>query len=168
MLQYLVKRLLGLIPTLALVALLVFLFVHLLPGDPARLAAGPDATPQTVALVRQDLGLDKSLPEQFVRFTTGVLHGDFGRSLRTKRPVNAEIAERFMPTFWLTVTSMAWSVAIGMLIGTLSAVWRNRWPDRLHCKRSYGRGGGLWDRRFRDRQSKRIFRRCARDIRRSG
>ena len=131
MLQYLVKRLLGLIPTLALVALLVFLFVHLLPGDPARLAAGPDATPQTVALVRQDLGLDKSLPEQFVRFTTGVLHGDFGRSLRTKRPVNAEIAERFMPTFWLTVTSMAWSVAIGMLIGTLSAVWRNRWPDRV-------------------------------------
>ena len=54
MLQYLVKRLLGLIPTLALVALLVFLFVHLLPGDPARLAAGPDATPQTVALVRQE------------------------------------------------------------------------------------------------------------------
>jgi len=67
LLQYLVKRLLGLIPTLALVALLVFLFVHLLPGDPARLAAGPDATPETVALVRQDLGLDKSLPEQFIR-----------------------------------------------------------------------------------------------------
>jgi glutathione transport system permease protein len=131
LLQYLVKRLLGLIPTLALVALLVFLFVHLLPGDPARLAAGPDATPETVALVRQDLGLDKSLPEQFIRFTTGVLHGDFGRSLRTKRPVSAEIAERFMPTFWLTVTSMAWSVAIGMFIGTLSAVWRNRWPDRV-------------------------------------
>ena len=131
MLQYLVKRLLGLIPTLALVAVLVFLFVHLLPGDPARLAAGPDATPQTVALVRQDLGLDKSLPEQFIRFTTGVLHGDFGRSLRTKRPVSTEIAERFMPTFWLTVVAMAWSVAIGMLIGTLSAVWRNQWPDRL-------------------------------------
>src|SRR5260370_5939416 len=87
LLQYLVKRLLGLIPTLALVALLVFLFVHLLPGDPARLAAGPDATPETVALVRQDLGLDKSLPEQFVRFTTGWLHGDFGRSLRTTPPV---------------------------------------------------------------------------------
>src|SRR6266403_3304322 len=131
MLQYIVKRLLGLLPTLLIVAGLVFMFVHLLPGDPARLAAGPDATPQTVELVRQDLGLDKSLPEQFVRFTTGVLHGDFGRSLRTKRPVSAEIAERFMPTFWLTVWAMSWSVAIGMLIGTLSAVWRNRWPDRL-------------------------------------
>src|SRR5881296_3400967 len=124
MLQYLVKRLLGLIPTLALVALLVFLFVHLLPGDPARLAAGPDATPETVALVRQDLGLDKSLPEQFVHFIGGTVRGDFGRSLRTKRPVSTEISERFMPTFWLTVAAMAWSVAIGMAIGVLSAVWR--------------------------------------------
>ena len=131
MLQYLIKRLLGLIPTLALVGLLVFMFVHLLPGDPARLAAGPDATPQTVELVRQDLGLDKSLPEQFVRFANGVVRGDFGRSLRTKRPVATEIAERFAPTFWLTVWSMAWSVTIGMTIGVLSAVWRNRWPDRV-------------------------------------
>src|SRR3989442_7864065 len=131
MLQYLVKRLLGLIPTLALVGVLVFLFVHLLPGDPARLAAGPDATSETVALVRQDLGLDKSLPEQFLRFAGGVLRGDFGRSLRTKRPVSTEIAERFMPTLWLTVAAMAWSVAIGMAIGVLSAVFRNRSPDRI-------------------------------------
>jgi glutathione transport system permease protein len=131
MLQYLLKRLLGLIPTLALVGLLVFLFVHLLPGDPARLAAGPDATPQTVELVRQDLGLDKPLPEQFVRFAGGVVRGDFGRSLRTKRSVATEIGDRFAPTFWLTVWSMAWSVAIGMTIGVLSAVWRNRWPDRV-------------------------------------
>ena len=131
MLQFIAKRLLGLIPTLLIVGLLVFMFVHLLPGDPARLAAGADATPETVALVRQDLGLDKSLPQQFVRFATGVLHGDFGKSLRTKRPVATEIADRFMPTFWLTVAAMSWSVTIGMIIGVLSAVWRNRWPDRL-------------------------------------
>ena len=131
MLQYIVKRLLGLLPTLLIVGGLVFMFVHLLPGDPARLAAGPDATPETVALVRQDLGLDRSLPEQFVHFTTGVLRGDFGRSLRTKRPVSTEVAERFLPTFWLTVAAMSWSVVIGMLIGVVSAVWRNRWPDRL-------------------------------------
>src|ERR1700716_481068 len=131
MLQYIFKRLLGLLPTLLIVGVLVFMFVHLLPGDPARLAAGPDATPETVALVRQDRGLDKSLPEQFLRFVTGVVRGDFGKSLRTKRPVSTEIAERFLPTFWLTVWAMAWSVIIGMLIGTLSAVWRNRWPDRL-------------------------------------
>jgi glutathione transport system permease protein len=131
MLQFIVKRLLGLIPTLLIVALLVFMFVHLLPGDPARLAAGADATPETVALVRQDLGLDKSLPQQFLRFATGVLHGDFGRSLRTKRSVSTEIGDRFMPTFWLTIAAMSWSVVIGMIIGVLSAVWRNRWPDRL-------------------------------------
>jgi glutathione transport system permease protein len=131
MLQYLAKRLLGLIPTLLIVGLLVFMFVHLLPGDPARLAAGPEATPETVALVRQDLGLDKSLPEQFLRFATGAMRGDFGKSLRTKRPVASEIGERFMPTFWLTLAAMSWSVAIGMFIGVLSAVWRNRWPDRV-------------------------------------
>jgi len=131
MLQYLAKRLVGLIPTLLIVGVLVFMFVHLLPGDPARLAAGPDATPETVALVRQDLGLDKPLPQQFLRFATGALRGDFGKSLRTKRPVATEIGERFMPTFWLTLAAMSWSVAIGMLIGVLSAVWRNRWPDRV-------------------------------------
>ena len=131
MLQYIAKRLLGLLPTLLLVGLLVFLFVHLLPGDPARLAAGPDATPETVNLVRVDLGLDQPLPQQFARFLNGVVHWDFGRSLRTKRAVATEIGDRFMPTFWLTLWSMAWSVAIGMTIGILSAVWRNRWPDRV-------------------------------------
>jgi glutathione transport system permease protein len=131
MLQYIVKRLLGLIPTLLIVGLLVFMLVHLLPGDPARLAAGPDATPETVQLVRKDLGLDLPLPQQFVRFVTGAVTGDFGRSIRTKRPVAAEIAERFAPTFWLTVWAMAWSVVLGMGIGIVSAVWRNRWPDRV-------------------------------------
>jgi len=131
MLQFIIRRLLGLAPTLAIVAVLVFLFVHMLPGDPARLAAGPDATPQTVELVRKDLGLDKSLPQQFLRFVSGVVQGDFGRSLRTKRPVSTEIADRFMPTLWLTIASMAWSVLFGMIIGIVSAVWRNEWPDRL-------------------------------------
>jgi glutathione transport system permease protein len=131
MLQYILKRLLGLLPTLFLVGLLVFLFVHLLPGDPARLAAGPDANPETVELVRKDLGLDRPLPEQFARFVAGVFQWDFGKSLRTKRLVRTEIADRFMPTFWLTVWSMGWSVLFGMAIGILSAVWRNRWPDRL-------------------------------------
>src|SRR5499427_686996 len=131
MLQYIAKRLLGLAPTLLIVGFLVFMFVHLLPGDPARLAAGMDATPETVELVRKDLGLDLPLHEQFVRFINGVAHWDFGRLLRTKRPVATEIGERFMPTFWLTVWSMVWSVLFGMAIGIVSAVYRNRWPDRL-------------------------------------
>jgi len=131
MLQYIVKRLLGVLPTLLIVALFGFLLVPLLPGDPARLAAGVDATPETVELVRKDLGLDKPLPQQFVRFLSGVIHWDFGTSLRTKRPVAEEIGDRFMPTFWLTVWSMVWSVIIGMTIGIVSAVFRNRSPDRI-------------------------------------
>lgn len=131
MLNYIVKRALGLIPTLLIVGVLVFLFVHLLPGDPARLAAGPEADEATVALVRQSLGLDKPLPEQFLRFVTHAVRGDFGDSLRSRRPVSAEIGERFYPTFMLTLTSMAWAVVFGMVIGVISAVWRNRWPDRL-------------------------------------
>jgi len=109
----------------------VFLFVHLLPGDPARLAAGAEADEATVALVRADLGLDKPLPQQFVNFFKKVVQLDFGVSTRSKRPVSTEIAERFMPTLWLTLASMTWAVVFGMAIGIASAVWRNRWPDRI-------------------------------------
>jgi len=109
----------------------VFLFVHLLPGDPARLAAGPEADSATVELVRKDLGLDRPLHEQFVNFFSNALRGEFGNSLRTKRPVSEEIGDRFMPTLLLTVASMAWAVVFGMAIGIGSAVWRNRWPDRF-------------------------------------
>jgi glutathione transport system permease protein len=131
MVQYFLRRLLGLIPTLFFVGLFVFFFIHLLPGDPARLAAGPDATPETVQLVRQDLGLDRPLPVQFQRFVSDTLRGDFGKSIRTRRLVSQEIADRFMPTLLLTLTSMAWSVLFGLAIGIASAAGRNRWPDRL-------------------------------------
>ena len=131
MLNFIAKRLLGLLPTLFIVAVLVFFFVHMLPGDPARLAAGGEADEATVALVRADLGLDKPLPQQLVSFFGKVVHFDFGMSTRSKRPVSTEIAERFMPTLWLTLASMVWAVIFGMTIGIVSAVWRNRWPDRL-------------------------------------
>ena len=131
MLYYFLKRLLGLLPTLLIVSVLVFLFVHLLPGDPARLAAGQDADEQTVALVRSELGLDRPLPEQFVSYFARLAHGDLGTSLRTRRPVATEIGERLMPTFLLTLTSMVWAVIFGMGVGIVSAVFRNEWPDRL-------------------------------------
>jgi len=131
MFTYIVKRLLGMIPTLLLVSVVVFLFVHMLPGDPARLAAGQEADQATVELVRQELGLDLPLPQQFVRYFGHLLQGDLGTSLRSKRPVSTEIADRFMPTLWLTIASMVWSVVFGMVVGVVSAVWRNQWPDRL-------------------------------------
>ena len=131
MLNFLVKRLFGLLPTLAMVAVLVFLFVHLLPGDPARLAAGPEADEATVALVRADLGLDRPMPAQFANFFVKIAHGDFGKSTRSKRAVSTEIGERFMPTLLLTLVSMGWATLFGMAIGIASAVWRNQWPDRV-------------------------------------
>jgi len=131
MLNYFLKRLLGLIPTLLIVAVLVFLFVHLLPGDPARLIAGREADADVVAMVRQQLGLDLPLPQQFWQYITHAVRGDFGISMVSKRPVSEEIAQRFLPTLWLTLSSMVWSVIFGMAIGIVSAVWRNRWPDRL-------------------------------------
>ena len=131
MLRYFIKRLLGMIPTLIIVAICVFFFIHLLPGDPARLAAGPEADEATVEMIRHSLGLDRSLPEQFLHFVAGVLQGDFGTSIRSQRPVIQEIAERFGPTLYLTLASMFWSVVFGLVIGVISAVFRNKWPDRL-------------------------------------
>ncbi|AXF76253.1 glutathione ABC transporter permease GsiC [Erwinia tracheiphila] len=131
MLNYFIKRLLGLIPTLLIVAVLVFLFVHFLPGDPARVIAGPEADATVVAMLRQQLGLDKPLMVQFWHFISGAVQGDFGQSIVSKRTVSSEIAQRFLPTLGLTVSSMLWSVIFGMALGIISAVWRNRWPDRL-------------------------------------
>ncbi|WP_031525120.1 glutathione ABC transporter permease GsiC [Siccibacter colletis] len=131
MVNYVIKRLLGLIPTLFIVMVLVFLFVHMLPGDPARLIAGPEADAEVIALVRQQLGLDQPLWYQFWHYMTSVLQGDFGLSMVSRRPVSEEIASRFMPTLWLTLTSMAWAMLFGLITGIIAAVWRNRWPDRL-------------------------------------
>ncbi|MEH5669719.1 glutathione ABC transporter permease GsiC [Enterobacter cloacae] len=131
MLNYVCKRLLGLIPTLLIVAVLVFLFVHLLPGDPARLVAGPEADATVIELVRKQLGLDQPLYMQFLHYICNVLQGDFGISMVSRRPVSVEIASRFMPTFWLTIASMCWAVVFGLGAGIVAAVWRNRWPDKL-------------------------------------
>ncbi|WP_241083415.1 glutathione ABC transporter permease GsiC [Achromobacter xylosoxidans] len=131
MLTYIVKRLLGMVPTLLLVAVAVFFFVHMLPGDPARLAAGQDADDQTVEMLRKEMGLDKPLAHQMVNYFSRLAHGEMGTSLRSRRPVTQEISERFSPTLLLTLTSMIWSVIFGMVIGISSAVWRNKWPDRL-------------------------------------
>lgn len=131
MFRYFVLRLLGLVPTMLLVTVCVFFFVHLLPGDPAQLAAGPEADEETVRMVRERLGLDRPLPEQFVLFVKKTVTGDFGISIRSQRPVIDEVADRFGPTLLLTVAAMAWALVFGLLIGIVSAVKRGRWPDRL-------------------------------------
>lgn len=131
MLRFFLMRVLGLIPTMLLVTVCVFFFVHLLPGDAARLVAGPEADEATVEMVRHRLGLDRPLPEQFVLFVQKAATGDFGVSIRSQRPVIDEVAERFGPTLLLTVAAMAWAVIFGLAIGTISAVKRGKWQDRL-------------------------------------
>ncbi len=129
--NYFLKRLLGLIPTLLIVAVIVFLFVHLLPGDPARIIAGPEADASVIELVREELGLNRPLWSQFLHYMGNILQGDFGTSMVSKRPVTEEITSRFMPTLLLTLASMAWATLFGLVIGIVAAVWRNRWPDTL-------------------------------------
>ena len=94
MLNYVCKRLLGLIPTLLIVAVLVFLFVHMLPGDPARLVAGPEADATVIDLVRKQLGLDQPLYMQFIHYICNVLQGDFGIRLPSWQEGLAQVMAR--------------------------------------------------------------------------
>jgi glutathione transport system permease protein len=129
-LTYLLRRLGGVVPVLVAVSIFVFGFVRLLPGDPARLVAGPDASEQDVQTVRNDLGLDKPIWQQYLRYVRGLATGDLGRSSRTRQHVSTEIGARFMPTLWLTIFAMVWATIAGMAIGVLSGVKRGRWQDQ--------------------------------------
>jgi len=129
MLKYIIKRIIGVIPTLIIVTTFVFFFVRLIPGDPARLVAGPQATLEDVEVVREELGLNKPIVTQYVDYVTGLFHGDLGMSLRTKRPVATEVSLRYMNTVKLTLGSLAWSVVMGVLLGVWSGKHRSKWQD---------------------------------------
>lgn len=132
MANYILRRLLGLASTLFLVTVVVFFFVHLLPGDPVWLVVGPQADASTIASVRRQLGLEGPILTQFLHYLGRLLRGDLGISLISRQPVVDEIIARFMPTVWLNSLSMAWAVLFGLTGGMASAVWRNRWPDKLN------------------------------------
>jgi glutathione transport system permease protein len=119
------------LPTLCLITVFVFFFVRMLPGDPARMLAGPDATLEDVENTRRNLGLDKPVLVQFFNYIGGVLRGDFGISLRTKRPVSAELGMRFRNTFALALAAIAWSSLLGITVGIWSARRRSKWQDYL-------------------------------------
>ena len=129
MFRYIVKRIIGVIPTLILVVTFVFLFVRMIPGDPARLVAGEQATQEDVEIIREELGLNESLPTQYVNYVTGVFKGDLGTSLRTKRPVLPEVSNRYANTVRLTLLSLAWSSVVGILLGVWSGRHRSKWQD---------------------------------------
>lgn len=129
MFSYFLRRLVALIPTLFGVSVAVFLLLHLVPGDPARMIAGLDATEADLVLIRQDLGLDKSLPEQYFTWITNLLQGNMGKSTRTRNPVTYEIGLRLPATWQLTSISIVIAVILGLLTGIISATRRNSFID---------------------------------------
>jgi peptide/nickel transport system permease protein/oligopeptide transport system permease protein len=126
MLRYAARRLAQTIPTLLVISVLTFLLVRLIPGDPAILIAGEEATPEVLAGIRERLGLDRPLAEQYLIYLR-----DVGRSIRSKEPVTRELAARIPATLELALAAALLFTALGTGLGVVAAVWRNRWPDHV-------------------------------------
>jgi peptide/nickel transport system permease protein len=130
MLAFLSRRLLSTLPVLLVVAVLVFLILRLTPGDPAAVLAGDQATTEQIAMIRANLGLDRSIPEQFLIWFGHLLQGDLGQSYYYKMPVTDLIAQRIEPTLSLALITITLAVALAVPLGVLAA-WRfGSWLDR--------------------------------------
>lgn len=127
--QYVLRRLLVTVPVLLGVSVLAFAIMHVVPGDPVRLIAGPDAPEEVVQQIRVELGLERPLHAQYLSFLTRALQGDLGRSLRSRAPVVDEVLNRFPATLELTTVSMVVAVLVGVPLGLISAVRRASWVD---------------------------------------
>ncbi len=130
MLSYLIGRLLALVPVLLVVAAVVFLLIHLTPGDPARVLLGQDATPEQVQALRHDLGLDRPLVVQFGFWFGRAIRGDLGLSIFQHIPVTQDILQHASPTVMLSLLAIAVALLIGIPAGVVSAVFRNSWLDQ--------------------------------------
>lgn len=131
MLQYIARRILLMIPILLVVSIIAFLFIHLTPGDPIRIMYGAEIDRATYQELREAHGFNDPLYEQYWRYLTSVLRGDFGVSYRTKTSVSAEIGLRLMRTLYLAFASLAWAIVIGLVVGIVSAIRRNSIWDRV-------------------------------------
>lgn len=131
MLKYIIKKLLFMIPALLGLTVLVFLILHLSPGSPVDLIAGPNASPEIRENIERRLGLDKPLHTQYFHFLGNILQGDLGTSILQNRPVAEMIGERISITFELGFYSLLFSFAIAIPIGILAAVKRNTMADYL-------------------------------------
>jgi ABC-type dipeptide/oligopeptide/nickel transport system permease component len=130
-LKLLLSRLATAVPSIVGVVVVTFMLTRLLPGDPAAYFAGLAASPQAIAEVRSKLGLDRSLPEQFVAYVVDLAHGNLGSSLSTGQPVVAEIANRLPASAELTLVALLVAVAIALPLGVLAAVKQGTWIDHL-------------------------------------
>jgi ABC-type dipeptide/oligopeptide/nickel transport system permease component len=131
MLRYLASRLLYTVPVLWLVVSVVFLLIHLVPGDPIQQMLGENAASTDVEAVRHAYGLDVSIGRQYLNYWKGVLHGDLGRSMGFDQKVARIIAQRYPQTLQLTIAAMLVALLISIPAGVRSARRRNRWDDRL-------------------------------------
>lgn len=129
MTQYILRRILILPIVLLGVSVLVFMVLHLVPGNPAQVIAGADAPPETVRMIEIELGLDRPLPEQYARYMSRVLQGDLGRSLRSRRPVIADVADALPNTLQLALLAAIITPVIAIPLGVLAASRRGSWLD---------------------------------------
>ena len=128
--NYVLRRLAATLPVMAVVAVVVFLLIHLSPGDPAALIAGDLATTDDIDRLRVALGLDKPLPVQFVGWVGRILTGDLGTSIFTNVPVTQLLAQRLEPTLSIALLTMTLAVLLSVPLGTLAAHKAGRWIDR--------------------------------------
>lgn len=128
---YLLRRLAFLVPVALLVSFVTFLLVHLVPGDPARVLLGEEATPQTVAALRQQLGLNQPLLTQYGIWLWHLIHGDLGTSIQLQQPVTQAILQRVPVTAELGIASLLYSVLLAVPLGVLASTHRNGKLDWL-------------------------------------
>jgi len=131
MTQYIVRRLLQMIPITLGILTLVFSLIHLIPGDPAIQIAGEGARPEDIAAVRKALGLDQPLWSQYIHYLGRVAHGDLGKSFRTNESVAKEIAARYPATIQLAIGAMIVALLVAFPLGMISAIYRNSWIDNV-------------------------------------
>ena len=129
--RYLVLRLLDVAVTMLAMSVIVFVAVRVLPADPVLLLAGEYARPGELEAIRAELGLDRPIPVQYVRWLKGALVGNLGTSIRTQRPVSEVFLQRVPATIELASMALVLGITIGLPLGVMGAVRRNSWVDRL-------------------------------------
>jgi peptide/nickel transport system permease protein len=128
---YVIRRLLALIPVALVVATVAFVLIHLAPGDPASVIAGPDASRDDVQRIERQLGLDAPLPVQLVRWYGRLVQGDLGQSIFLRKPVTDAILDRVEPTLLLTVSAIVIAIIIGVPAGVIAARYHNTTTDQV-------------------------------------
>ncbi|MCC6306515.1 MAG: ABC transporter permease [Rhodobacteraceae bacterium] len=131
MLRFVLRRLVLVLPVLLGMTVMMFIIARLLPGDPVALAAGPNATAAEIAAYAAEFGLDQPVTVQYWRYLSGLLGGDFGVSIFSRRPVLDDLLTYLPATLELVLAAMFLAVVLGIPAGLAAAVWRNRWPDYL-------------------------------------